>query len=1301
MTRILVAVIYLVSLVTASSAQVVGAASTRPATKSGQTTASSKKANATQGTDTDLQETLHAQLQTAVQQAEEQQDDTYWVNKGAAIVQKECAVRGMNCALEVLFEAEQAAHNNPLKAVVCLKDGSECVPALAYGQGAVQYATKNLLYYKGQIIVETSPQFVELVTHYGLHSEEDRQAAKKYFFALMQRAYKDCDKVSANEDTSHWNTRRTNYCAEEISSMAALAMIAKDDREKKQIASAVYSLMKSEYDSVGGGIIMTGGTVALGVLGTQDAYNKLEQFLTDDTLPSTAGNVWEGINSPIKSTAQNSYKALNKDGRYLNRINEKFLYLDKQEAKRQGFSNTAWQSSAIQYPYANTLEDMGTLLGQQSAENGAAKRLATKIVERANQYAKNGKQMAADIHYPLVVGIIDGWRQINNSMNVPSKELITLLYKGNWFDINEGTQRRVHRKAYEFGLRRNMVFDPPAKDPQKIKDYIAYSNVETITSAADVVVQFVLLDMMITKLPALAKGIPNAVRVLKQRSAWVGTHNFIRKLPRTPSMAKAKAGAKTVAKPPVKPAVTPKPTVSAKPQAPRQPAKARPTGQQAGQTTSVPAPRQPAAQPVATQTAPVAENVGATTQPIGPLPEAAPITEAVSPAKLQEQVTGPLAERVKEGNSALQNIKSGVRYVGGVVQDYFKALVRPSNTLMMSVPGIPAPGTWAAVRAERKAAEASKAIELAQQEVERTTQIYKQVLRARPSVNEGAQAEVIWRAEEETAYMNMAKASENLGRVEEEAARTKQLTQVRQAEQAATSAPKAAAAQQEVVTTGVRAEESTLSVTPENYLSAKRVGTNYEVKALDAQGQVFSHEMTAAQYRDLQKAARSTGKKESLELRGQRLELQHRRAMRASAQTEVGQAASTQLYQATEKATREIAAQVDEVKRLSSSADRLVSGAKGLYSTITKAGADSSAEALYAQLTAQGKEIDRLYVEINDIQRAVKANKVSSAAEAAEKSAQVAQKTKQIQTLVKEMENASAQLRLLEVNAEVKALGQLRVSAQQKLAEIRSLLQTANTAKIPSAETAQLRKALQQVENVLYSTQGVGREALTLGKEGSFANAVDKAGFAQRKIENALQNVESYAKSFQQSWGTELKQSSKLTTQKAAQERVAAAQARQAEQARKAEAARRSAEAQKTAELAKQAQTVATPKLSEGAQYLINDGHQLVGQINALEENIYTYGWIWKQDPKLLQSFDELKQSISILQNMRAGSANATVIEQQLATVRGQLEGVWNTLGHKISVVENSAGRLPTADYAILDEVKSVQDLCGKLLSAM
>ncbi len=136
---------------------------------------------------------------------------------------------------------------------------------------------------------------------------------------------------------------------------------------------------------------------------------------------------------------------------------------------------------------------------------------------------------------------------------------------------------------------------------------------------------------------------------------------------------------------------------------------------------------------------------------------------------------------------------------------------------------------------------------------------------------------------------------------------------------------------------------------------------------------------------------------------------------------------------------------------------------------------------------------------------------------------------------------------------------------------------------------------------------------------------------------------------------------------------------------------------------AKSAQKVNTLELSEGAKYLIDDGQRLVQQIEELEGNISRHSFIWQQDPMLFQSFEELKQSIYTLQKMRAANAESAMIEHQLTSVRTQLDGVWHNLEHKIGVVEEMGitGHASSADLLILDEVKSLQDLFGKVLSSM
>jgi len=707
MKQLFLAFIYLFSLVATSAAQVPAKQNntgTKPAAQSSTKTTG-------QGSSQDI---LSSNVRSAVEAEAAEQDDTYWVMKGEDLMKEECGINKLECAIEMLFEAEKAAGGDPLKAVVCSKKGDKCVPALAFAQGSVDWVVSKELYYQGQIIVENSSMFVELISKYGFHFDSNRAKAKNYLEQLMERAADDCEKPSATEDTSHWNTHRTNYCAEEVASMSALAMIAltENAQYRQKLTNNIHDLMEDMYDEPGGSVVIMGGTMALGVLGTQYAYERLEEFLMDDTIPSLAGNVWNGVNSAVSATVDNIYKATTENGRYLNRINEKFMYLDEEEAKRQGYDNTAWVHPKRQYPYANELEEVGYVLAYQSATNAHAKKLATKIIQKANQYAKDKKQMAADVHYPVIVGILDGWREKNISLDVPSKELLTLLYEGNWFDINEGTQRRVHDKAYKFGLKRNLGFKPPVKDEQKIEEFIKYDNgvVWGAKQTGDILAQMLMMEFIFAKLIVVVKNIPAAIRALQTRSQWIGTKNFITKLPRGNSNIKVVAQngtkgaevapktnvtANTAAKGQnVTSATTPKGTA-----APKGSANTGSTTSRAGNTATT-------GGQTTTGSASSAGNTVATAVPQATMQIVKSGSASIEAGAVEAELMDPLAQQLANGTSLTQNLKNGAAAVKNFGKDYWNALWRPRKYVACSLAGpagmlIPEGGAMAAARAER------------------------------------------------------------------------------------------------------------------------------------------------------------------------------------------------------------------------------------------------------------------------------------------------------------------------------------------------------------------------------------------------------------------------------------------------------------------------------------------------------------------------------------------------------------------------------------------------------------------------
>ncbi len=546
-----------------------------------------------------LEEAVTRQMARNQQQAETE----YWIERGEVLASKNSTYHYWEQVISKLIEARNQARGNIQEAVVCSENGEECIPALAYAWGGIHHGIKDSqLYYKGQIIDSTATDFAWLVSNFGIYGESDRKEAVRYFYDLIKMAGEDCSngafEYGSQEhraDQRIASEKQAKRCATEVSVIPALAMITKGASEQQKAAQTFYNLLKDKYDTAVGGAVIQACVTGLGVLGTQKSYQLLETFLTDDTIPSTAGNVLHGIGSPFETLAQNGLRAASNirggNSRFLNRINEQFQYLDKEEAKRQGFTNTAWQSEGIQYPYANVLEEVGAFLGQQSATNTYARALAKKLVGKANQAAKEKTNAAGVMHYPLVLGIMDGWREHGKTfIYEPAPELINFFYKGDWFDLNEGTQRRVHYKAYQFARSRGWTPELPKRDPEKIQRTIYNSRLLTIGFAGDSVLTVLMTGYLIKSIPALAKGIPQAVKTLSSRKAWVGATNYFKTAPKK-VWANVKGGprAKEIPlNPATRPVANARPATAAKPakkpaQAKKRPAAKQQTSQQASQ----------------------------------------------------------------------------------------------------------------------------------------------------------------------------------------------------------------------------------------------------------------------------------------------------------------------------------------------------------------------------------------------------------------------------------------------------------------------------------------------------------------------------------------------------------------------------------------------------------------------------------------------------------------------------------------------------------------------------------------------
>ncbi len=471
--------------------------------------------------------------------------DEKLIEAGAKLAKEQCPYHSLKCINDVAFKSLRQANWTPEDGEVCNKDKTACVPLLAFAQGGVHWALQELLSYQGQLIVESADSFTNLVVTYGVHSEEDRQAALDYFSALIEAADSDCGKTyteygsaSRRADARNATAQKQNRCSQELSGLYGLAMLSKTQQENQAAVKKIYTLLKRKYDSAAAGSVIPSATTALATVGTEQAYQAIYDFLMDESLPSVLGNA---VNISVKSGAQAALRASSNirggNSRYLNRINEQFQYLDEDEAARQGYSDTSIQHQNRQYPYGNMLEDVGRLLGEESARNTYAAQTAQKIIKTANNYVEFGSASGSDrtwipgavnaagqIHYPVVLGILEGWRtsQGQKFALIPSEHLLRLFYEGDWWDINEGTQQRVHYKAWLFAKTRGLNWKVPGKDLEKQERYIYNERLLNMGNIADLALMPVFVPALVAAVPSAARSLSNAAQWLQANRKYIG-----------------------------------------------------------------------------------------------------------------------------------------------------------------------------------------------------------------------------------------------------------------------------------------------------------------------------------------------------------------------------------------------------------------------------------------------------------------------------------------------------------------------------------------------------------------------------------------------------------------------------------------------------------------------------------------------------------------------------------------------------------------------------------------------------------
>lgn len=414
----------------------------------------------------------------------------------------------------------------------------ECVSSVAYAHGCTRYGLENA-YWQGRPLAEQAGDFSYLARMYGV-SAKDAKKLRQYFYDLILKEGSACKvgfyiphgSMSARADKRREQELQGKRCENITLAMLGLGALEGTPAELNANASALRAFMSKYYDKGYGSAVIMNGAMGLALIGTPYAYKQLDEFLLDETLADAQhrSSWWDGIWNAIsnllslESWGDAAIGAVNRsrkhgNGRYLNSVTEKFQYLDQDESTRQGFAWTGWRSEALQYPMGNVFEDLGVMLARD--ENPEGRKLAKKIAALGNAGAESNR-IGDKVHYPLLVGVVTGTPNWNKDLG-GTYRLMQRLYLNDWWDLNEGTQRRIHHRAAmsanATGLKN--PWKEPAKDADKLQRSIYNNRLKTITFAGDITLSVIFITALVGSLPSLGKGAAAYLKILRSNKIRV------------------------------------------------------------------------------------------------------------------------------------------------------------------------------------------------------------------------------------------------------------------------------------------------------------------------------------------------------------------------------------------------------------------------------------------------------------------------------------------------------------------------------------------------------------------------------------------------------------------------------------------------------------------------------------------------------------------------------------------------------------------------------------------------------------
>ena len=451
-------------------------------------------------------------------------------------------------------------------------DGGKCFEEIIYARallrallryGAGVNESNKKWRWNREIMLEYAKPIYTILEGYGA-SANDISFAQKYLRYLIEKTGDWCDNDvymadimpglaggSGRAEARTGKERRRGYCEKMGYAALSLGMLEDLSLEDSNFnARLLYKQLKDNYRQDYGALVLGNYVTALLMTGNNEAFSLLEKFLLKDSLADglRVGGVWQilgrvldiiSIKAWVDKYTDVNNRLRGRGGRYLNEVGLRFQYIDEDTARDYGFSSFSVSLakdgvSGYNMPYGNMLEDLGELVAMWPDKR------ALKIADKAvNNYAyalRKGDAGYAYAHTPFVAGAIKSGRVKSYEAAYAVKKLYSL----DWWDLNEGTQRRVNNLAAKVSRGYGAGYKAEkTKDAVKAARASRNQKIGELAVWGDILVSAVLMTSFVISIPSLARGASSfvksfsaskslrAARIAKIRNAGKG--NLIKK----------------------------------------------------------------------------------------------------------------------------------------------------------------------------------------------------------------------------------------------------------------------------------------------------------------------------------------------------------------------------------------------------------------------------------------------------------------------------------------------------------------------------------------------------------------------------------------------------------------------------------------------------------------------------------------------------------------------------------------------------------------------------------------------------